>query len=55
MKQQNSGQTTHVLKLYIPLGMCCPLIRCMHKTMSKTKDPTKCQKIKEQKDGMTKG
>jgi hypothetical protein len=29
--QQHSRQITHVLKLYIPLGMYCPLIRCRHK------------------------
>jgi hypothetical protein len=29
--QQNSGQIIFVSKLYIPLGMCYPLIRCRNK------------------------
>jgi hypothetical protein len=51
---KNSGQTTHVSKLYNPSGMCCPLILCRHEIMSEAKGPRRCQKIEEQKDGMTK-
>ena len=35
--------------------MCCPLILCKHKTISEAKGLTRCQKIEEQKDDMTKG
>jgi len=54
-KLQNFGQTTRVSKLYIPSSVCCTLILCRHKTMSEVEGLTGCQKIEEQKDGMTKG
>jgi hypothetical protein len=44
---QNSRQTICVSKLYIPSGMCCPLIRYRHKTMSGAEGLKECQKIKE--------
>jgi hypothetical protein len=44
---QNSRQIICVSKLYIPSGMCCPLIRYRHKTMSGAEGLKECQKIKE--------
>ena len=41
---QNLGTTTFSSNLYNPLGMCCPLILCRHKTMSEEKGLIRCSK-----------
>ena len=66
--QFNLGQSRDEFKSKMKQGTCLtPITWCkedtshstwmkeLHKTMSEAEGQTKCQKIKEQKDGITKG